>query len=98
MSEAQDHIGQKVMVEGLPSLVRREGFLIRDGINEFYVERDFFGSGFYGGDYDSARQALEIEARDSDEEKVKVYGVLKENNTIKARFVDVEGTLYEIYK
>jgi len=99
MSESQNYNGQKVIVEGLPSLLREEGFVIRDGDNELYVNRNVWNKArWVTGDYNSAKQALEKEATDSDEEKVKVYGVLGEDNTIEGRFVDVEGTLHEIYK
>ena len=99
MSESQNYNGQKVIVEGLPSLIRNEGFVIRNGENELYVKPGVWGSAsFAKGDYNSAKQALQKEATDSDEEKVKVYGVLGEDNTIEGRFVDVEGTLHEFYK
>ena len=99
MSESQNYNGQKVIIEGLPSLVREEGFVIRNGKNELYVSRNLWAKArWVTGDYNSAKQALEKEATDSDEEKVKVYGVLGEDNTIESRFIDVEGTLYEFYK
>ena len=75
MSESQNYNGQKVIVEGLPSLIRNEGFVIRNGENELYVKPGVWGSAsFAKGDYNSAKQALQKEATDSDEEKVKVYG------------------------
>ena len=97
-SEVQNNKDKKVIVEGLPSLVRKDGFILRDGTNELYVARFLWGMNRDAGDYASAKIVLEKEVNDGDEQKIKVYGVPTGDNTIEAVFIEVEDSLYSLYR
>jgi hypothetical protein len=96
LSEIGFYKRQKVAVEGVPTMVREDSFVISDGEKQVYIKRDDWDTGY--GDYPTARSALAEEIDDKDDEKVKVYGIVADDSTIDARFLDVEGTLHEIYE
>lgn len=87
---------EKVVVEGIPSLVREDGFVLRDGDAELYVSRNRWTENGAYGNYLEARKALIEHA--AKKEKVRVYGIAAKDKTLEARFVDIDGTLYEIYE
>lgn len=97
LSTLKNEVTQQVVVQGIPSLVRDHGFVLRDNNNEVYVSRQSFGDFLLTGDYKSAKSALERTIKETPNEQVKVYGKVLNDKTIEANYVDIKGTLYPIY-
>lgn len=97
ISELKQSEGKKVVVEGVPSLIREDGFVLKNDNTEVYVTRNIYKANVHStGDYSAGKEAL---IRDEKEgKKIKVYGISAQDKTIEARFIDVDGSLYEIYK
>ncbi len=87
---------RRVGIEGLPSLVTYKGFVVKDSNtgDQIYIRRDRFFTERIN--FEDAKNALEKEITDSDEEKIKVYGIYKGDKTIEGHFVSVEGKLYQM--
>lgn len=95
MSESRDYNGKNVILEGLPIpySIRDDGFVIKNGTNMIYVTRANNPGSIRN--YGLAREALEKEAMDSDNQNVKVCGTLN-GDTIDGRVLDIEGNWYLI--
>ncbi len=92
--------GPHCKIEGLPSLIREEEFILTEGDTlSVVVQRgDTVGFQLATGPYPAAREALEKEAKDGDREPVKVYGYPEKDKVFKARYIEVEDTLYPVYR
>ena len=99
LSEIKNSNERRVAVEGLPSVVTRKGFVLSKGDYQIQVTVRTHPNLFYFGDYDkSVREALEREATDSDEQPVRVYGISTGDNIVNGIFVEVEGSLFSLYR
>ncbi len=94
---------EQITVEGTPFLLRKDlSFMFKSNGREFFVERgrndEINGFDELTGNTGEAYSALEKEISDGDQETIKIMGNFAGDKTIKARYLQIEGSLYPVYK